>query len=78
LRDIIAHIGSRDFYRLRVGIGRPLQGSSVADYVLSNPPKATFGVFESIFDVLNQRLDLLLQADIAAVNAALPALSVKN
>ena len=26
LRDIIAHIDSRDFYRLRIGIGRPAAG----------------------------------------------------
>jgi len=37
LRDIIAHLGSRDFYRLRIGIGRPETGANVADYVLSEP-----------------------------------------
>lgn len=35
LRDIIQKLGSRDFYRLRVGIGRPPAGWKVADYVLS-------------------------------------------
>ncbi len=35
LRDIIQQLGSRDFYRLRVGIGRPPTGWEVADYVLS-------------------------------------------
>lgn len=34
LRDIIAKIGTADFYRLRLGVGRPLQGA-VAAYVLS-------------------------------------------
>ncbi len=37
LRDIIAHLNSNDFHRLRIGIGRPLAGKSVADYVLSVP-----------------------------------------
>lgn len=37
LKDIIAHLGSRDFYRLRIGIGRPDVGANVADYVLSAP-----------------------------------------
>lgn len=36
LRDIIARIGSANFYRLRIGVGRPSVGS-VADYVLSTP-----------------------------------------
>jgi len=37
LRDIIANLGSPDFYRLRIGIGRPSGGKKVADYVLSSP-----------------------------------------
>jgi PTH1 family peptidyl-tRNA hydrolase len=37
LRDIIAHLDSRAFYRLRIGIGRPSAGKPVADYVLSTP-----------------------------------------
>jgi PTH1 family peptidyl-tRNA hydrolase len=37
LRDIIAVTGSRDFVRVRVGIGRPPKGPmDVADWVLSN------------------------------------------
>ncbi len=39
LRDIIAHLDSHAFYRLRIGIGRPVAGKSVADYVLSTPSK---------------------------------------
>jgi peptidyl-tRNA hydrolase, PTH1 family len=37
LKDIIAHLGTRGFYRLRIGIGRPPEGGNVANYVLSNP-----------------------------------------
>ena len=35
LRDIIAHLGSGDFYRLRIGIGRPSASAVIADFVLS-------------------------------------------
>lgn len=37
LRHIIAQLGKNDFYRLRVGIGRPADKSKVVDYVLSAP-----------------------------------------
>lgn len=36
LRDITPHIGA-DFWRLRVGIGRPVQSSQVSSWVLSKP-----------------------------------------
>ncbi len=39
LGSIIAHVGSQDFARLRVGIGRPANGRmSIVDYVLGIPP----------------------------------------
>jgi PTH1 family peptidyl-tRNA hydrolase len=39
LRDIMAHLDSKHFYRLRIGVDRPSTGKSVADYVLSDPSK---------------------------------------
>jgi PTH1 family peptidyl-tRNA hydrolase len=37
LRSIAQHLGSRDFLRLRIGVGRPVRGDPrpVADYVLA-------------------------------------------
>lgn len=40
LRDIIGHIGSRDFARLRIGVGHPGVSDDVVDYVLHRPGKA--------------------------------------
>ncbi len=37
LRDILAHLGSPDFYRLRIGIGHPGHRDKVVGYVLSRP-----------------------------------------
>ncbi|MFZ2451103.1 MAG: aminoacyl-tRNA hydrolase [Methylovulum miyakonense] len=51
LRDIIAHLGGNDFYRLRIGIGRPAAGKVVADYVLSEPSKADWLLLEGGFGV---------------------------
>jgi PTH1 family peptidyl-tRNA hydrolase len=37
LRDISQRIGSHDYWRLRLGVGRPAAGADVADYVLHKP-----------------------------------------
>jgi len=37
LKDIIAHLGTRDFWRLRIGIGHPGERSEVSNYVLNEP-----------------------------------------
>lgn len=39
LRDIIAALGSKDFYRLRLGINHPGDRNQVVDYVLHPPGK---------------------------------------
>jgi PTH1 family peptidyl-tRNA hydrolase len=38
LRDIIQHLGSNDFLRLRLGIGHPASNQEVIDYVLHRAP----------------------------------------
>lgn len=38
LKDIQAHLGSADFWRLRLGIGHPGVKAEVVDYVLRRPP----------------------------------------
>ena len=37
LRDVAAHLGTRDFARVRLGIGRPGPGRDPIDYVLERP-----------------------------------------
>ncbi len=39
LKDIIAHLGTKDFWRLRVGIGHPGDRAEVVNYVLNAPRK---------------------------------------
>ncbi|MGR8931409.1 MAG: aminoacyl-tRNA hydrolase [Gammaproteobacteria bacterium] len=68
LRDIIAHIGTRDFYRLRIGIGRPLIGS-VSDYVLSKPSAHVLDQFYDGFRSAVSESDVLLGGDVDVFNA---------
>jgi PTH1 family peptidyl-tRNA hydrolase len=39
LKDIIAHLGTKEFWRLRVGIGHPGERAEVVNYVLNAPRK---------------------------------------
>jgi PTH1 family peptidyl-tRNA hydrolase len=39
LKDIIAHFGSKEFWRLRLGIGHPGDRDEVTNYVLNDPRK---------------------------------------
>jgi PTH1 family peptidyl-tRNA hydrolase len=40
LRNIISHLHSNQFYRLRIGIGHPGDKNAVLDYVLGRPRKS--------------------------------------
>jgi len=72
LRDIIAHIDSRDFYRLRVGIGRPAMGSNVADYVLSRPSREGHVMLERVCQSMAEKIDLLIGGNVVAINELAP------
>jgi len=37
LKDIIAHLGTKEFWRLRFGIGHPGERADVSNYVLNDP-----------------------------------------
>lgn len=67
LRDIIAHLNSNQFYRLRIGIGRPAAGKVVADFVLSNPSKNEFELLLNAFDLSRNYIPQMVNGDMAAV-----------
>lgn len=46
LRDIVNHLGSREFFRIRVGIGHPGDASQVVNYVLHKPSVADLNAIE--------------------------------
>lgn len=47
LRDIISHLGSNAFFRIRVGIGHPGDASKVINYVLHKPSAADLAAIEA-------------------------------
>lgn len=56
LKDIISHLNTKQFYRLRIGVGRPRAGQDTADYVLGNPSKTERKQIDSS---ISQSLDIL-------------------
>jgi PTH1 family peptidyl-tRNA hydrolase len=70
LRDIIAKLGTSDFWRLRIGIGHPrdlaASEQEVADFVLHPPPKHERAMIEAVIDRGVAVFDLILADDMAA------------
>jgi PTH1 family peptidyl-tRNA hydrolase len=60
LRDIIAKLGSADFHRLRIGIGRPNSGEPVVNYVLrkASEPDQT-AIAQAVQSAIDHTDDLL-------------------
>lgn len=67
LRDIIAHLGSKEFYRLRIGIGRPSAGVEVVDFVLSSPSKNEWESMLSAFDLASGYIGQMISGDMSVV-----------
>jgi len=61
LKDIMAQLGSPDFWRLRIGIGHPGLRSEVADWVLRRPPiEDRLAIDQCVTDSI-QALPLLME-----------------
>lgn len=68
IKSIVEALGAGDFFRLKIGIGRPGMGDihpefPVDKYVLSNIDDAEMKIFTSRFDSLQQGIELLLEGE---------------
>ncbi len=69
LRDTILALSSKDFLRLRLGIGHPGERNQVVDYVLKSPSKIDFSMIDDaiyqatkvLTDLLNNNLEAAMQ-----------------
>jgi len=64
LRDLQNHLGSSDFFRLRIGIGHPGRREWVAGYVLDAPSKAEMTLIQEGIDSALQSLPDLLSGHV--------------
>lgn len=71
VRDVATRLGTRDFWRLRIGIGHPGSRDAVIDYVLTRPsPDDRRAIEEAIERAVDETDHLLVEGDVeAAMNA---------
>ena len=63
LRDIVARLGSRDFVRLRFGIGHPGHREGVTGHVLSKPAAEERNALEEALDAAQAELANFVAGD---------------
>jgi PTH1 family peptidyl-tRNA hydrolase len=63
LKDIIRCLNTRQFYRLRIGVGRPCQSNEVIDYVLNKPSRADREAIDAALVQAQQALPWILCGD---------------
>lgn len=63
LRDIISHLNSKQFYRLRVGVGHPGNSDDVSDYVLAAPKKAEREQIDAALQAAESILPSVMEGD---------------
>ena len=66
LKDITAHMGTQDFWRLRLGIGHPGDRNEVANFVLKPPRKEEREAIDAALDRALLAWPLLAKADFPA------------
>jgi PTH1 family peptidyl-tRNA hydrolase len=66
LKDITAHLGTQDYWRLRIGIGHPGDRNEVVDYVLKRPRKEESQEIDGALDRALLAWPLLAKADYPA------------
>lgn len=63
LKDIASHLGTQDFWRLRIGIGHPGDRNEVANYVLKPPRKEEQTEIELALDRAELHWSILAAGD---------------
>lgn len=71
LRDIISHLLGTDFYRLRLGIGRPDTPINIADFVLQDFSQAQYTIFTHNLVASYQVLEKVITGNLSEAAQAL-------
>lgn len=67
LSDIVAKLGSADFFRLRIGIGHPGSAAQVVGYVLKKAPAAEATLTDAAIDEALHHVDDMVRGETSKV-----------
>lgn len=73
LKDIAAHLGTQDFWRLRIGIGHPGDRNQVVDYVLKKPRSEERAQIDAALDRVLDHWPLIARGEYPAAMQQLNA-----
>ncbi|MCD6039409.1 MAG: pth [Gammaproteobacteria bacterium] len=63
VRDVIQHLGTGQFYRVRIGVGHPGNSKDVVDYVLKSPKKEEREQIDLALQKAGQVLSLMMAGE---------------
>jgi PTH1 family peptidyl-tRNA hydrolase len=66
LKDIIAHLGTKDFWRLRIGVGHPGDRAEVVNFVLNAPRKEEQVLIEEAMRRAQEVAPLIIEGKLEA------------
>jgi PTH1 family peptidyl-tRNA hydrolase len=66
LKDLIMHLTTKDFWRLRIGIGHPGERSEVSNYVLNAPRKEELPLIEQALQRAQDVAPLIVEGKMEA------------
>ncbi len=75
LRDIISHLGTKEFHRLRIGVGHPGRKEQVVGYVLRSAPREEQALID---DSIDRALAVMPQLARGELDRAMQTLHTKR
>lgn len=66
LRSITQHLGTTDYIRLRIGVGKPPASQAGRDWVLRRPSKGDRVVFDQAIEEAADAIEMLLESGLEA------------
>ena len=61
MKSLIAHLNGQDFPRVRVGVGKPVAGQSLVDFVLGTPSKENMQLLDKSLQAAAEAAEIIVK-----------------